>query len=259
MGDHYTGLFAAYGTLVLLTLALVGRQRRGDGTRRGLWPACERVDLPRPWLDVGLFFVAAIGVITVGQLYMAGWLLPTAGPLGWLAEAANQALIFASIPLLLILRRQGPSTALLSGQKLGRRALAGVLLAAAAIGAYIAAAPATAGDVADAARAELADGRLLAHAVQVFMEDLAVAVLLVRLAAALRSEWAAGVGVALLFAGAHIPAMLAGGDLVEPVAYLHRGLDATIGVVVMVGLLKTRDLLWLFPTHLALDLTQFAA
>jgi hypothetical protein len=31
-----------------------------------------------------------------------------------------------------------------------------------------------------------------------------------------------------------------------------------LGMIVMVGLLKTRDLLWLFPTHFALDMAQFA-
>ncbi len=258
MNDHYVGLFAAYGSMVVLTVfvsVLLTRKR----TAEPIWPAQETVRLPRPWLDLGLFFVAVVGVIAVGQLYQRGLMLPTRGPAGWLLEAVNHAAIFAPILILLAIRRQGLGTVLLPGGRLWLRLAAGCGLALVAAGAYVLAGPSTVSDVAGAIADEARDGVLLGHAVQVFMEDLAIAALLVRLAAALRSGWAAGVCVAVLFSAAHIPAMLGSGDPVTATDFLHRGFDAAIGVIVMVGLIRTRDVLWLYPTHLLMDLTQFAA
>jgi len=258
--DHYAGLFAAYGLLVVLTL-LIHRVSRRSRRIETIWPAQDPVSLRHPWADVGFFVVAVAGVIGVGRLYQRGMLLPTPdSPAGAVSEAFNQFLIFAPIPLLLVMRRQGPETALLSPKRRPVRRLgAAVGLAAVAMLTYAAVTEHTLADVAGAFADEARSGRLPAHAVQVFMEDLAIGVLLVRLAAAVRSEWAAGVAVATLFAAAHIPAMLSGAaEGLEPAALTHLGLDALIGVIVMVGLLKTRDVLWLFPTHLTLDVMQFA-
>jgi len=254
--EHYYALFAGYGALVAATLALnhlFGRSKQS----RAIWPATGRPDLKRPWTDLGLVFLAVIAVIGVGQLYTAGYLLPTSGELGPWAEAVNQLLIFSPIPLLILLRRQPLSTALLPVKRLPARVAAGVGLALLAGVAYSAVArdfSLIPGAVAD----EAAAGRLPAHAVQVFMEDLAIAALLVRLAAAVRSEWAAGALVAVLFAASHVPAMLSDGGGLAAGDVLRLALDVGIGLIVMVGLLKSRDLLWLYPTHLLLDVAQFA-
>ncbi len=254
---HYLGLFAAYGTVVVLTL-LIRLVFLKIPKLRPIWPAQGPIELRRPWLDFGLFFVAGIGVIAVGQLYQQNLLLPNTGPMGPAFEAINQGIIFLPIPLLLLIRRQGPRTALLPHGDLGRRVSASLVLATVAALVYVIATPASLTDFGLAFSREASEGRLAAHAVQVFMEDLAIAALLVRLTLVLRSEWGAGIAVACLFAAAHIPAMLGAEAPVEPVEWAHRGLDAAIGVIVMVGLLKTRDLLWLYPTHFVMDMAQFA-
>jgi len=254
--EHYYALFAGYGALVAATLALNHFFSRSKQSKP-IWPAAGRPELKRPWTDLGLIFLAVIAVIGVGQLYTAGYLLPTSGELGPWAEALNQLIIFSPIPLLLLIRQQPPSTALLPMKRLPTRLAAGVGLALLAGVAYSAVARDFAlipGAIAD----EAAAGRLPAHAVQVLMEDLAIAALLVRLAAAIRSEWAAGALVATLFAASHIPAMLSGGEALTSGDAVRLALDVAIGLIVMVGLLKSRDLLWLYPTHLLLDVAQFA-
>lgn len=255
LDTHYIGLFAAYGTLVAGTFFLRWLGGRSEAAEP-VWPACERVELKRPWLDVGLFFVGVACVIGVGQLYMADMLIPAKGTLWAFADAVNQFLIFSPILLLLVVRRQGLRTAYLPGDRIARRLAAGVGLALAAGVAYsIATRDFT--SIANSVAGEASSGWLPAHVVQVFMEDLLIAALLVRLAAGLRSELGAGLLVAVLFAASHLPAMFAGEDPVGTREIVRLGMDAAIGVIVMVGLVRTRDVLWLYPTHLLMDIAQF--
>lgn len=255
LDTHYAGLFAAYTSLVVATLIL-GTLWRRSARGAPIWPACERIELDRPWLDVALLLVSIAGVIGVGQLYMRGLLLPSEGALGSVCEAINQALIFSPVALLLVVRRQGPRTAFLPMERFWTRGVAGLGLGVAAGIAYSTATLDPTG-LLSSIGAEASSGRLPAHAVQVLMEDLVIAALLVRLAGALRSEWGAGVLVAMLFAAAHVPAMLAGEDPVGTREIVRLSMDALIGVVVMVGLVRTRDVLWLYPTHLLMDIAQF--
>lgn len=256
MDTHYLGLFAAYSTFVAVTLFIVRRRHPPNGHAATIWPATDQVLFARPWLELGLLLAAIIGIILVGQLYQAGYLLPNRAPFSPIAEMANQVLIFSPLLLLLLLRRQSLHTALLPSRRLGPRALSSLTLAALAAFAYSLAVR-DFGRIPDAMMAETELGRLPSHAVQVFLEDFAIAMLLVRLAAVLRSEWAAGLGVAALFPALHVPAMLSTGEGLSTANFANLGLDFAIGVVVMVGLLKTRDVLWLFPTHFLMDVAQF--
>jgi len=254
---HYFGLFAAYGALVVATLAVVRLTRGREGeSARGLWPATGAIELKRPWVDLGLFFVAVAAVIGVGQLYVNGMLLPETGPVFGLIEAVNQFLIFSPVLLLLLIRRQSLATALLPRGRVGLRLLAGFGLALVAALAY-SLARRDFGVLVDAFAGEAGSAALGAHAVQVFMEDVAIAALLVRLSCAIRTEWGAGALVAALFAAGHLPAMLAGDDPVTGADIVALTMDFGIGLVVMIGLLRTRDVLWLFPTHFVMDVAQF--
>ncbi len=90
--------------------------------------------------------------------------------------------------------------------------------------------------------------------VQVFLEDLAIAIVFVRLAAAIGNRWATLV-VACLFAAGHIPAMVSQGATWLELAGLLR--DAGLGVAVMLVLQRSRDVVWFWCIHFCLDMTQF--
>ena len=91
--------------------------------------------------------------------------------------------------------------------------------------------------------------------VQVFLEDLTIAILFVRLAAAIGARWATVV-VACLFAAGHIPVMMAHGFTWFEGAGLLR--DAGLGVAVILVLQRSRDVVWFWFIHYCLDMTQFA-
>lgn len=91
--------------------------------------------------------------------------------------------------------------------------------------------------------------------VQVFLEDMSIAILLVRFQAAVGPAWAT-VTVGLLFAAAHAPAMITHGA--SPTELAHLIVDAALGVAVISVLRHSRDIVWLFLIHFCLDMTQFA-
>jgi hypothetical protein len=89
---------------------------------------------------------------------------------------------------------------------------------------------------------------------QVFLEDLTIAILFVRLAGAIGSRWATVI-VACLFAAGHIPAMVSEGATWVELAGLLR--DAGLGVAVILVLQRSRDVAWFWCIHFCLDMTQF--
>ena len=91
-------------------------------------------------------------------------------------------------------------------------------------------------------------------AVQVFLEDVTIAILMVRLGAAMTNKWAV-IAVAALFAGGHIPSIVSEGASSAELIGLLR--DFAIGVVVIGSAVRGADILWLWPVHYALDMTQF--
>jgi hypothetical protein len=91
--------------------------------------------------------------------------------------------------------------------------------------------------------------------VQVFLEDLTIAILFVRLAGALGSRWAT-VLVAVLFAAGHVPVMVSQGATWLELGGLLR--DAGLGVAVILVLQRSRDVVWFWVLHFCLDMTQFA-
>jgi hypothetical protein len=86
------------------------------------------------------------------------------------------------------------------------------------------------------------------------LEDLAIAVLFVQIAAALHPRWAILL-VAALFAGGHLPALFANGASAGEMFGLVR--DFGLGVLVIGTLWRGADIIWFWPVHFALDMTQF--
>lgn len=202
----------------------------------------------RPRLELGLLLVAVVGVLAVGQLYTRHLLLDGRNPL---FEALNQILIFSPVLLVLAFRKRPFSSAGLPPAR-WPAGLLGIGLALVALGVYLLlrGAPERYGDLVQFVFAP--DKAKLA--VQVLLEDVAIAALLLSLAAATGPRIAIGI-VAALFAAAHIPAMLAAGAGPEQLTSLLG--DTVLGVVVLGAVLRTRSVWWLFPVHFVLDMTQF--
>ncbi len=250
----YTGLAAGYGAAIGGWL-LIRRVARLPTLQR-LWPAQDAPRMKRPWLEVVWVLLAAAAVIGVGQLYVRGWLLHAGGSPAWLmhvVEAINQLLIFSPLLLLLPIRRQPLISAWLPTQGLALRVLVGLALALVATLALCAAR----GHLSawPAMLQSMLQGKRLAHGVQVLMEDIAIAMLLVRLGQALPRRVLASVIVAALFALGHLPSSLSGGTPLSGAGFLIA--DFALASAVLLALANGRDVWWFWPVHLAMGLTQF--
>lgn len=241
--EHYGGIVAGYGAATTVFWA-VHLWTRGQWTTGGAFAP------KRPVLEVVLAVLAVIAVIGVGQLYVRGWLLPDEGEA---LQSLNQLLIFAPILLLALVRSQPARALFLPGGAAAPVSLAvGFGLACLAILAYAAVRGLT-GEL-GAISAHIAQPSHISYAVQVLLEDLAIAVLLARLRAATGTGWTIVI-VAVLFQLAHIPAFLANGATIETLSSLF--LDTAIGLAVFGAVLKSRNILWFWPIHAVLDLMQF--
>jgi hypothetical protein len=243
--DHYPALVAAY--LVALAAWLLANRLLPR-----LWPRGEAVPFASPWKEFGFAILGAAGVLAVGQLWSHGIRLPERGPLAPVFGAINQVLIFAPMLLVPVLRRQEWTTAWLPFPRLGQRLLVGIALASLALTAYSFFRQGAAGPWTLLGRIWRYEH--VGEMVQVFLEDVTIAILFVRLAAAIGSRWATLV-VACLFAAAHVPVMLSQGATWSEIAGLLR--DAGLGVAVVLVLQRSRDVVWFWCIHVCLDLTQF--
>jgi len=188
----------------------------------------------------------------MGQIWNSGIRLPEQGPLGPVLASINQLLIFAPILLVLVLRRQPWTSAWLPRARLSARLLVGLVLASLAVTTYSLLRKGS-----DEPWALL--GRIWRYGnvdemVQVFLEDLTIAILFVRLIAAIEKRWAAVV-VACLFAAGHVPVMISQGlAWIELVGLLR---DAGLGVAAILVLQRSRDVVWFWCIHYCLDMLQF--
>ncbi len=245
-GAHHLRLLAGYGTVSLIVLVWTAWRRTAPTTRR--------VDIVRPGWELGLIGLSVVALIGLGQLYQAGVRLPATGPLGPLLESLNQALIFAPLWLLLLRPGHGLASAWVPDGR--RRAVlsgaSGLGLACVAVVAFLIAAGALqqVGEV----LAALVTWQHVDEAVQVALEDLAIAMLLVRLGALTGKGWAIGI-TASLFAAGHVPALLSDGAEASDVLWLLP--DVGLGLLVLIAITRARNILWFWPVHVAMDLMQF--
>ncbi|GAB5519934.1 MAG: hypothetical protein RhofKO_21850 [Rhodothermales bacterium] len=243
---YYIALFAGYA------VALTGWWGIHQGWLR--WPIPDSPRFEHPWREVGYAFVAVVGVLIVGQVFMQGWLLPEPDEAWWapLTASLNQGLIFAPMLGMLLVRRQGRASAWVPCDRVGARTALGFGLGLCAMAAFLLVH--RPGLAYATVLAEVYAWGNLPHAVQVFLEDLTIAIVFVRLRAGLGTLWTT-VLVASLFAAGHIPAMLSGG---EPMAeFVPLLADATLGTGIILVLQRSRDILWFWPVHFAMDMMQF--
>ena len=218
-----------------------------------LWPPTTPPRFQRPWLEVAFALAAVVGVLLLGQLWVRGIRLPAEGVVGPFVESVNQLLIFSPILLLPMVRGQSYETALLRKDRPLTRVGIGIVLAAVALAVHVGVRRLMGEEVLLVPRVLQLEN--VDEVFQVLFEDVAVAILLVRLAAAMGRR-AAVVTAASLFAAGHIPSMVAqGASLSELVALLR---DVTLGLVVLGTVLRSSDVLWFWPVHVTMDLTQFA-
>lgn len=245
--EHYPPLLIAY--LVALCGWFLAKRLLPK-----VWPGQSVDGFKHPWKEFLIALVGAIGVLAIGQAWSRGIRLPENGTLSPVFGAINQALIFAPILLVPVLRRQSWATAWLPRRLIVVRIVLGFALSCIAIIVY-----SFLRDGADAPWILI--GRIwryehLDEMVQVFLEDLTIAILFIRLAASIGNRWATFI-VACLFAAGHIPAMLSVGISWSEMAGLL--LDAGLGVAVILALQQSCDIVWFWPIHFCLDMTQFSA
>jgi hypothetical protein len=198
--------------------------------------------------------LGVLGVLTVGQLYTRHLLLPQTGRLAPVIEAVNQLLIFAPILVVPLLRKQGLETLWLPTEQIWARLVVGLVLAALAILAFTLVRADS--DSWPQVYQRVYDPRNFGLLVQVGCEDVAIAILAVRFQAAI-GRGGTILLVAVLFAAAHAPAMLATG---EPTASLARlVLDAGLGVAILAVVQRSADIWWFWCVHFAMDMMQFYA
>ncbi|MGH7561747.1 MAG: hypothetical protein ACRENB_12095 [Gemmatimonadales bacterium] len=217
-----------------------------------LWPEVERPRFAHPWREVGIALVAVIATLGLGQLWAQGIRLPARGAAAPVVESVNQLIIFAPVLAVPLLRRHGWSSAWIRFDSLLARLAIGMGVALFTLFLYSTLErgglpwPEAIKRVYTPARAHLA--------VQVLLEDVAIAILFVRLAAALGPRGAT-LGVAALFAASHIPTMIARGDPASELVGLLR--DFGLGVLVLGTVWRSADIAWFWPAHYSLDMTQF--
>lgn len=215
-----------------------------------LWRNPTRPTFAKPWREVLFVLLGVIGTLALGQLWQRGIRLDSENTL---TESINQIIIFAPILLVPILRRDGWASAWIQWNKLWLRVLIGLFIALVALFLFTRLEAGAERSFFVAFHTIYVPWKL--HlAVQVLLEDIAIAILFVRLAAAVGHRKAI-VGVALLFAAAHIPAMISQGASASDLAGLLR--DFGLGLIVLGTAWRSADIMWLWPIHFTLDMTQF--
>jgi hypothetical protein len=243
---HYTALLLAYAA-ALLAMSVIARRAPQ------LWPAPEAASFAHPWRELAWAVAAVAAVLAIGMLYSRGWLLPATSTHRPALDAVNQVVIYAPFLLLLVVRRHGLDTAWLPTRGVLARIAIGLGLALLALFAY---ALARSGPGAwPRLVADVYAPRHVSHLVQVLLEDVSIAILFVRLRGALGSRWTL-VLVAVLFAAAHVPGMLASEADASSLWQLSG--DVVLGVLALTVLQRLRDVWWFWMVHFALDMTQFS-
>lgn len=241
MHSEYFSLLAGYATALIGWLAL-------SRAMPWLWAPPPPYAPAHPWREVGWALLALVPVVGLGWLWGAGRLFPRTG----FYEAINQVLIFSPLLVLLAVRRQPLSSAWLRASRVWLRVLIGLGLALLAILVFTsiraggASWPTVVSQVYTVGNS--------ARAVQVFLEDVAIAIFFVRFAAALGTRNTVLL-VAVLFSLLHVPALVQSGASLSSLGHLV--LDTGLAVGILAVLQRSADVWWFWMVHFAMDMMQF--
>lgn len=240
--SQYFALLAGYGTALIGWLLL-------SRAMPGLWaPPSPPFAPQRPWRELGWALLAAAAVLGIGWLWGADMLLPRTG----LSEAVNQLIIFSPFLLLLAIKRQPLSSAWLPMRRVWLRILVGLGLALLSLLVFALARAGGASWTAVITQVYAPDHSV--HAVQVLLEDVAIAIVFVRFSVALGARRTILL-VAVLFALAHVPSLVQSGATASGLGHLI--LDAALTVGILGVLQRSADVWWFWMVHFAMDMTQF--
>jgi hypothetical protein len=246
--SHYQALFFAYGIAMAGWLV-------ANRLIPSLWPAHAAPIFEKPWKEIGWALLAGVGVVAIGQLYQYGIRLPGSIPFfGQILESINHLIIFSPFFLLLLLRKHRLSSAWLTLNRIWLRIRLGLALALIAI--FVFTSLRTGSDNWLQVIPQVYNYQNLSHLVQVLLEDFAIAILFVRVRAAIGCRRAILL-VAALFAISHIPAMLSEGASLNEFGGLI--LDTVLGAGVIYIVQKSADIIWFWCIHFAMDMMQFYA
>ncbi len=248
--SYYFALVAGY-TVSLLGWWLV------DRWKPNIWKSNPDFQFQHPWRETLWALAAAVATVAMGQLYSGGMLLPKSFIAGTAITAAlNQIIIFLPFILLLALRRQPLTTAWLPSNAVIARLGTGMVLALCAVSGFVL--------IRDPLQSlpevlqNVYDPKNLGYSVQVFLQDVAIAVLFVRFRSAVGKKWflIATVSIAFLFSVSHYPLKLNQG-----LSFLLATRDVIIDGILVSGIIyvlqRSKDILWFWWIHFAMDMMQF--
>ena len=244
MDEHYLALIIAY--VAAAGLWFGGRRL----FFRSFFAVYVNFEFKKPWLEFVYGIIAVVAILGIGQLYLAELLIPNNG--NNYIDALNQFLIFSPTLALLFVRKQPIETIWLPRSKILLRMALGFAIAICSLGVYWLFRKNAVGF--GSILTNTYHPQNISHLVQVFMEDITIALLFVRLSSWIGNNWSIGI-IAFLFAAGHIPSMLAIGVATNELLSLF--LDTFIGIIILTALSKSRDVWWFFMLHFAMDMTQF--
>ncbi|MEM0933923.1 MAG: CPBP family glutamic-type intramembrane protease [Bacteroidota bacterium] len=243
---NYFYLYLAYG------IALLSWHLYSSYVQPAIETNRDTKDFKYPWLEFVFALLAAIATILVGQLYMKGLLFSRSSSFGFLTESINQLLIFSPFPLLLIIRKHRLSTAWFPTKGKIKSIAIGLVIAMIALVVLLLLKGRSSMLLADIGF--IYSYKNLPQLVQVFAEDFAISVCLFRLMAWIGAKRAILL-ISLLFAASHIPAMLYNDVALGDFTGLL--FDALLGFFALTVVSKSKNFLWFWMIHYAMDMTQF--
>ena len=243
MTTHYIALVPAYATAAGLWFLI-------SHFFKTLWNTEVTTEFKKPWLEFVYAIITVMMILGIGQLYMRAMLIPNNGNNYF--DALNQFLIFSPTIILIALRKQSTETIWLPKSKILLRISIGLVIALSSLFIYWLIRKNAASYV--NILSNTYNPKNISHLVQVFMEDITIALVFVRLSAWIGNKRTIGI-VAFLFAAGHIPSLLSSGASIVEISSLF--IDIFIAVVILSAVSKSKDVWWFFMVHFALDMSQY--
>ncbi len=247
---YYASLTISYA-VALLGWIIINR------TFKSIWPDKQEYQFNKPWVETILVLLCGVLTMAIGQLYTNEFLFKSKGSFSpQLFTVINNILIFSPFILLLVFRRQPLSTAWLSSQNLIAKIAAGLILSISGLTTFyfVSGSPYLFRDIVY----NVYNLQNLGLASQVFLEDFVIAILVVRLSSALGKKWTiiTILSAAFLFSVSHYPIKFSGG-----LSFFAATMEVIIDMALVAGVLiivkRSKDIIWFFFVHFALDMVQF--